>query len=79
MKYVKCVNPLAVALTYNKIYEVVNYYDYKGQKYIELINNEGNLVTYDMFPGRLASTMGRVWFEDATADIREEKLKELGI
>jgi hypothetical protein len=76
MKWVKCINPLAAALTYNKIYEVVNYYEWNGLKYIELINNAGNLVTYDMFPSH---PNDKIWFEDATADIRDIKLKLLGI
>lgn len=76
MKWVRCVNKLGHGVTYGKIYEVVNYYDWKGQKYIELIDNNGHLVTYDMFKSH---PNNRLWFEDATADIRDMKLKELGI
>ena len=76
MKWVKCVNPLAAGLTYNKIYEVRNYYDWNGLKYIELTDDDGRITTYDMFQ---SYPNDKIWFEDATADIREEKLKQLGI
>ena len=76
MKWVKCINPLAAGLTYNKIYKVRNYHDWNGLKYIELIDDDGRITTYDMFPSH---PNAKIWFEDATADIREEKLKEIGI
>lgn len=40
MKYVKCVNPLAVNLTYQKVYEVKHYWtsDWSNLTYIILIN-----------------------------------------
>lgn len=76
MKWVKCVNKLAADLTYNKIYEVKNFIDWNNLKYIEIIDDKGILTTYDMFPSH---PKARTWFEDATADIREDKLKQLGI
>ena len=46
MKWVKCVNKLGIGLTYGKIYEVKNLYDWNGLKYIELIDDKGILTTY---------------------------------
>ena len=71
MKYVKCVNPLAINLTYVKVYEVKSLYisDWSNLTYIILINDVGVECTYDI----------HTWFEDATAEVRQNKLKELGI
>ena len=76
MKWVRCVNKLGHGVTYGKIYKVRNYYDWNVQKYIELIDDDGRITTYDMFPSH---PNDRLWFEDATAHIRDNKLKELGI
>jgi hypothetical protein len=71
MKYVKCVNPLAINLTYQKVYEVKSLYisDWSNLTYIILINDADFECTYDI----------HTWFEDATAEVRQNKLKELGI
>ena len=76
MKWVKCVNKLGHGVTYGKIYEVKNLYDWNGLKYIELIDDKGILTTYDIFQSH---PNDKIWFEDATADIRDNKLKDLGI
>ena len=70
MKYVKCMNPLGVNLTYQKIYEVIRFYtsDWSKITYHVIINDQGVETTYD-----------ELWFEDATAEIRQNKLEELGI
>ena len=70
MKYVKCINPLGVNLTYQKIYEVIRFYtsDWSKLTYHVIINDQGVETTYD-----------ELWFEDATAEIRQNKLEELGI
>ena len=70
MKYVKCINPLGVNLTYQKIYEVIRFYtsDWSKLTYHVIVNDLGDEVTFDM-----------VWFEDADAEIRQNKLEELGI
>ena len=70
MKYVKCMNPLGVNLTYQKIYEVIRFYtsDWSKLTYHVIINDQGVETTYD-----------ELWFEDATAEIRQNKLEELGI
>ena len=70
MKYVKCMNPLGVNLTYQKIYEVIRFYtsDWSKITYHVIINDQGVETTYD-----------DLWFEDATAEIRQNKLEELGI
>lgn len=71
MKYVKCMNPLGVNLTHQKIYEVIRYWtsDWSNLTYIILINDVGVECTYDI----------HTWFEDADAEIRQNKLEELGI
>jgi hypothetical protein len=80
MKWVKCVNKLGYGVTYGKIYEVANYYDWNGQKFLELIDDDGRITTYDMFQSH---PNNRLWFEDATAEVmaneRDNKLKQLGI
>lgn len=70
MKYVKCINPLGVNLTYQKIYEVKRSWisDWSNLTYHVIVNDLGDEVTFDM-----------VWFEDADAEIRQNKLEELGI
>ena len=70
MKYVKCMNPLGVNLTYQKIYEVIRFYtsDWSKLTYHVIINDLGVESTYD-----------DLWFEDADAEIRQNKLEELGI
>ncbi len=71
MKYVKCVNPLAVNLTYQKVYEVKSLYvsDWSNLTYIIITNDVDFECTYVI----------HTWFEDATVEVRENKLKELGI
>ena len=71
MKWVKCVNPLAINLTYQKIYEVKSSWlsDWSNLTYIIIVNDADFECTYDI----------HTWFEDATAEVREEKLKQLGI
>ena len=63
-------NPLGVNLTYQKIYEVIRFYtsDWSKITYHVIINDQGVETTYD-----------ELWFEDATAEIRHNKLEELGI
>lgn len=70
MKYVKCINPLGVNLTHQKIYEVKRSWisDWSNLTYHVIVNDLGDEVTFDM-----------VWFEDADAEIRQNKLEELGI
>jgi hypothetical protein len=71
MKYVKCVNPLAINLTYQKVYEVKRSWksDWSKLTYIILTNDADFECTYDI----------HTWFEDATVEIRQNKLEELGI
>lgn len=70
MKVVKCVHESgSVPLTKDKIYDVIIFAD----EWIRIINDNGDEEFY-----YLKDTDG-TWFVDATADIREEKLKELGI
>ena len=74
MKWVRCVNKLGHGFTYNKIYEVKNYFDWNGLKYIELIDDDGRITTYDMFPSH---PNDKIWFEDATAEVRENKINSI--
>jgi len=70
MKYVECVHESeSVPLTEGKIYEVIN----SADDWIRIINDDGNEEFY-----YLKDTDG-IWFVDATALIREQKLKQLGI
>jgi hypothetical protein len=71
MKWVKCVNPLAINLTYQKIYEVKSSWlsDWSNLTYIIIVNDADFECTYDI----------HTWFEDATAKVRDNKLNELGI
>jgi hypothetical protein len=70
MKYVKCINPLGVNLTYQKVYEVILYWtsDWSKLTYHVIVNDEGLEATYD-----------DLWFEDASAEVRQNKLEQLGI
>lgn len=70
MKFVKCINPLAINLTYQKVYEVILYWtsDWSKLTYHVIVNDIGVEATYD-----------DLWFEDATAEVRQNKLEQLGI
>ena len=70
MKYVKCINPLGVNLTYQKIYEVIRSWtsDWSNLTYHVIVNDVGLETTFDM-----------LWFEDASAEVRQNKLEQLGI
>lgn len=68
MKYVKCVNPLAINLTYQKVYEVLRFFtsDWSKLTYHVIINDLGDETTYD-----------DLWFEDADAEVRESKINQI--
>jgi hypothetical protein len=69
MKYVKCVNPLAVNLTYQKVYEVKRYWisDWCNLTYIIITNDVDFECTYVI----------HTWFEDATAEVRQSKINQI--
>jgi hypothetical protein len=70
MKVVKCIHTAnSVPLTKDKIYDVIIFAD----EWIRIINDNGDEEFY-----YLKDSDG-TWFVDATADIREEKLNQLGI
>lgn len=48
MKYIKCINPLVINLTYGKIYEVISLStsDWSNVTYVRILNNNGVEVTY---------------------------------
>jgi hypothetical protein len=77
MRYIKCINPLAINLTYGKIYEVISLYtsDWSNVTYVRILNNNGVEVTYDISPS--IGDISKKWFEDATAEVRDNKLNQL--
>jgi len=71
MRYVKCLYvEVGSRLTLNKIYEVFDYFIDNDTSYVEIIDNTGDKAIY---------SVEKNWFEDATAEIRDKKLNELGI
>ena len=58
----------------SKIYQVKNYFDWNGLKYIELIEDDDRPITIDMFPSHPNAKM---WFEDATTEIRNNKINSI--
>lgn len=74
MKYVKCVNPLAINLTYQKVYEVISFFtsDFSKLTYYVIINDLGVESTYmDEFDH------DRILFEDVTAEVRDNKINDI--
>lgn len=74
MKYVRCIynNKSHIRLTINKIYEVVNVFQIGDQIIsILIIDNKGDESAYFIKNNDI------VWFEDATAYIRDNKINEL--
>jgi hypothetical protein len=72
MKYVKCLYTEVNSrrLTLNKIYEVLDYFIDGDDNYVEIIDNTGDKAIYSVYKN---------WFEDATAEMRDKKLNDLGI
>jgi len=71
MKYVRCLYvEIGSRLTLNKIYKVSDYFIDKDTMYVEIIDNTGDKAIY---------SVEKNWFEDATAEIRDKKLNDLGI
>jgi len=87
MKWVKCLYDgddlyqkdeiVKPTITTGRIYEVVEYLTEMGEEYIKITNNSGNIVLYAMTGGRDESGYDRIWFEDATADIRDNKINDI--
>ncbi len=74
MKYVRCIynNNSHIRLTINKIYEVINLFQIDNQILsIQIIDNKGDESAYFIKNNDI------VWFEDATAYIRDNKINEL--
>lgn len=70
MKYVECIHESeSVPLTKGKIYEVIHF----ETEWIRIINDDGDKEFY-----YIKDTDG-IWFVDATAFVREQKLNKLGI
>lgn len=83
MKWVRCLydgdhlvikdkddNIVKPTITTGKIYEVVEYLIEMGEEYIKITNNSGNIVLYAM-------TYDRIWFEDVTAEVRDNKINQI--
>ena len=72
MKWVRCVNKLGHGVTYGKIYKVIKSYspDWSGITYARIINDDGVSSVYDI-------SSPTKWFEDATAEVRENKINSL--
>jgi hypothetical protein len=72
MKYVKCLYTEVNSrrLTLNKIYEVLDYFIDGDDNYVEIIDNTGDKAIYSVYKN---------WFEDATVEMRDKKLNDLGI
>ena len=71
MKYVKCLYvEIGSRLTVNKIYKVSDYFIDNDTMYVEIIDNTGDKAIY---------SVEKNWIEDATAEIRDKKLNDLGI
>jgi len=74
MKYARCINnnKSHIRLTINKIYEVINLFQIDNQILsIQIIDNKGDESAYFIKNNDI------VWFEDATAYIRDNKINEL--
>lgn len=74
MKYVRCIynNNSHIRLTINKIYEVINEVKINNQViFIQIIDNKGDESSY------FIKNKNIVWFEDATAYIRDNKINNL--
>lgn len=87
MKWVKCLYDgddlyqkgeiAKPTITTGKIYEVKDYFVEMGEEYIRILQNNGNIMIYAMTAGKDEYGYDRIWFEDATADIRDNKLNQL--
>ncbi len=74
MKYARCIynNNSHIRLTTNKIYEVINVFQIGDQIIsILIIDNKGDESAYFIKNNDI------VWFEDATAYIRDNKINNL--
>lgn len=74
MKYARCIynNKSHIRLTINKIYEVINIFQIDNQIIsIQIIDNKGDESSYFIKNNDI------VWFEDATAYIRDNKINNL--
>lgn len=89
MKWVKCLydgddlyqggHIVKPTITTGKIYEVKDYFVEMGEEYVNIVQNDGKTSLYAMTAGKYENGDVRVWFEDATVYIRDNKLNELGI
>ena len=70
--WVKCINKLGSNLTYGKIYEVIksSTSSWSGVTYARIINDDGVSSVYDI-------SSPTKWFEDATAEVRENKINSI--
>ena len=71
VKFIRSIRNLD-GLTYGKIYEVIHIYS------IDINSDYNQILIKNDFNQEIIYYM-KYWFEDVTAEIREDKLKELGI
>ncbi len=67
MKFIKCKIAYIKSLTLNKIYKVENIFYYNDKPlHVYVLDNNGVIISIN-------------WFEDATSEKRNDKIKQLGI
>ena len=64
-------------ITTGKIYEVVEYLTEMGEEYVNIIQNNGKTALYAITAGKDESGDVRIWFEDATAEVRDNKINQI--
>lgn len=87
MKWVKCLydgddlyqggHIVKPTITTGKIYEVKDYFVEMGEKFVNIVQNDGNVALYAMTAGKDENGNDRVWLEDSTAEVRDNKLNEI--
>lgn len=68
---------IKTTITIGKIYEVVEYLIENGEEYVKITNNSGNIVLYAITAGKDEYGYDRIWFEDATAKVRDNKINQI--
>jgi hypothetical protein len=81
MKWVKCLYNGGFTyynnITIGKIYEVVEHQIEMYQEYIKIIQNNGSIVLYAMIAGTDEFGCDRIWFEDVTDEVRDNKINQI--
>jgi len=64
-------------ITTGRIYEVVEYLVEMGEEYVNIIQNDGKAALYAITAGKDESGDVRIWFEDVTAEVRDNKINQI--